>query len=249
MRISAVQFRSLEEADDNIEKAVRFIEREAKKSDLIVFPELFLNCKHPEHTPYLVTMFSLLSKAHKIDIVPGSMLTRRGGKTYNTTYYISRGKVIAKYDKTNLWKTEKLGKGSGPKAFETRFGRTALIICWDLASTEIAARLARMKLDLIICPAMWWQGSESGAKTNFTYGMIDALCLARAYESRAVLAFANVAGSFKLQGFSDKSAGRSQVVAPFRNQICEVEGNKEKVIRCVTDSASLIPVRKYFGRF
>jgi predicted amidohydrolase len=77
--------------------------------------------------------------------------------------------------------------------------------------------------------------------------MIDSLCLARSYESRAVVVFANTAGKLKMRRFTDSTAGRSQVVAPFRNLICEMKGSDEGVIRCNVDTTALILARKYFG--
>jgi predicted amidohydrolase len=248
-RIALVQFRSSTSDETNIERMEGFIKKEKGKSDLIVFPELSIKRTFSEvEEGVFLEVLGDIAKDNKIDIVPGSILVRTGAKTYNRSYYIDRnGKVIAKYDKTNLWKSEKLSKGSGPKAFKTRFGRTSLIICWDLASPNVASKLSKLKLDLIICPSMWWQGTESGAKTNFTQDMIDALCLARTYESRAVVAFTNTAGKLKLRRFTDWTAGRSQITAPFKNRICESKGSKEEVIRCTFNFTSLYLTRRYFG--
>jgi predicted amidohydrolase len=245
MQISAVQFLILKDADKNIAKAKAFIEKESGKSDLIVFPELFLNCKYPDHAPFLVKMFCRLSSEYKIDIVPGSMLTTRSGKTYNTSYYISKGKVVAKYDKASPWKSEKVDAGAFPKPFKTIFGKTALIICWDLANPSISAHLSELDVDVIVCPAMWWKGKESGANADFAGEFIDALCRTRSYESRAAVVYANAAGILKFERFSDLSAGRSQIAVPtIKAKIASSE--KEQVVRSAFDKKRLAIVKKYF---
>jgi predicted amidohydrolase len=248
-RIALVQFRSTASDETNVTRMESFIKRESGKSDLIVFPELSIKriFSATEEVVFLEILGDIAKKS-RIDLVPGSILVRSAGKTYNRSYYIDRsGKVLARYDKSNPWKSENISKGSGPKSFKTRFGRTALIICWDLASPKIASQLAKLNLDLIICPSMWWQGSEAGWKTNFTEDMIDSLCIARSYESRAIVAYANAAGRLKMKGLVDTTAGRSQVVEPFNNLICEKKNSGEGVIRCQISSGSLVLARKYFG--
>ena len=248
-RIALVQFRSSLDDETNLERMESFIKKERQRSDLIVFPELAIKKTFSDvEENVFLKLFGDIAKKNRIDIVPGSIIVRSGRKSYNRSYYIDRsGKVLAKYDKSNPWSSENVTRGSGPRAFRTRFGRTSMIICWDLAIPEVALRLAKLNLDLLICPSMWWKGSESGSRTNFTGGMVDALCLARSYESKAMVAYVNTAGKLDLKRFSDWSAGRSQIVAPFRNVVCSMKGSEEGVIRCTFDSASLALARKYFG--
>jgi predicted amidohydrolase len=248
-RIALVQFRSSTDDETNIRRMENFIKQESQRSDLIVFPELAIKKTFSEvEEGVLLELFSAIAKKNMIDVVPGSVLVRSRGKSYNRSYYIDRnGKVLAAYDKSNPWRSEKIAKGKGPAAFKTRFGRTALIICWDLESPMVASKLSTLKLDLIICPSMWWQGSEAGRRVNFTEDMIDSLCLARAYESRSSLVFANAAGRLKMKGFFDRTAGRSQAVAPFLNLIAEAKSSGECVVRCRVDPASLVLARKYFS--
>ena len=113
-----------------------------------------------------------IAKSNKVDIVPGSMLTRRGKRIYNTAHYIdSAGRILSRYDKATPWKTEEVTPGSFPGQFKTRFGRTALIVCWDLANPRISAHLTKLGVDLIICPSSWWEGGEFKPGAEVCWGV------------------------------------------------------------------------------
>ncbi len=246
LRISAVQFLVLKDPPANLAKAERFIKDESKRADLIVFPEYFIGSKAGD-SGAIMKRFRGLAKKYNVDIVAGSMLTKRGGRTYNTTHYIdTTGRVLARYDKAQLWKSERVTPGKLPKPFKTRFGKTALIICWDLSSPSVSAHLSRSAVDLIICPAMWWEGKEAGVKGRFAGRFIDSLCGARAYECRAAVVYSNAAGRITLgDGFSDVSAGRSQIHAPMRRPNM-ARGSGEQVVRSSFDKREINRAKRYF---
>lgn len=245
LRVSAVQFHTTKDPTKNLKRAELFIKKEAGRTDLIVFPEYFLESEAKE-APAIIKIFQGLARRYRIDIVPGSILTRRGGKSYNTTHYIdSRGKILARYDKATLWKTEKISAGSFPAPFKTRFGRTALIVCWDLASPSISAHLAGRMVDLIICPSSWWEGNEFKSERKFAGEFVDSLCLSRSYESQAWLVYANKAGIIHLSAFSDFSAGRTQIVGPMVKRSV-ARGRAEQVVRSRFERKKLEAARRYY---
>ena len=245
MRISAVQFHTGKDPGRNLRKAELFVKREATKADLIVFPEYFLESS-AEDAPKIIRRFRELARENKVDIVPGSMLTKRGGRLYNTSHYIdSAGRILSRYDKATPWKTEKVTPGRFPIPFRTRFGRTALIVCWDLANPLISAHLSKQGVDLIICPSSWWEGGEFKPERKFAGGFVDSLCISRSYENQAWLAYANKAGIIHLKGFSDPSAGRTQIVEPMaRPKIAR--GRAEQVVRFDFDRQRLEAARRYY---
>lgn len=246
-RISAVQFMSARTPEENIDKAELFIKNESKNSDLIIFPEQFIGGLFTESAAKkIISRFVTLAKRYNIDIVPGSILAKRGARTYNTSYYIdSRGRILSRYDKSTPWKSEKITKGRGPKPFNTRFGRTAILICWDMANPAMATSLSKSNLDLIICPSMWWEGSEAKAGKRFAGEFIDSLCLARAYECRAAVAYANAAGTIRTSELIDLSAGRTQITMPFYGAMAKAETREEQVVSQKIDPKLLKKVKSY----
>lgn len=249
MQISAIQFISDKNIERSMQKAERFIEKESELSDLIIFPEQFLGGLLEENeAKSLISRFRKLARDNKIDIVPGSILAKRGKSVYNTSHYIdSKGRILCRYDKNSPWKSEKITKGTFPKSFRTKFGKTAIIICWDLASPNIAARLSRQNLNLIICPSMWWEGSELKMEKRFAGRFIDSLCQARAYECRAIVAYANSGGTINGKNLLDISAGRTQVTVPFHGVIASAKGRNEQVVRAEINLNILKKAKDYLG--
>jgi predicted amidohydrolase len=245
LRISAVQFHTGKDPAENLRRAELFVKREAKRADLIVFPEYFLE-SGAEDAPRIINRFRELAKRNKVDIVPGSILTRRGKKVYNTTHYIdSTGRILSRYDKATPWKTEGVTPGGFPMQFKTRFGRTALLVCWDLANPRISAHLAKQRVDLIVCPSSWWEGGEFKPERKFAGGFVDSLCISRAYENQAWLVYANKAGIIHLKGFSDASAGRTQLVEPMAKPKI-ARGRAEQVVHSGFERRSLDAARRYY---
>jgi predicted amidohydrolase len=246
MHISAVQFRVLKDPEANLRKAESYVRKESGRSDLIVFPEYFIG-SNPSDAPSVIARFRKVAKKYQVDLVAGSIATERRGRIYNTSHYIdSKGRVIAKYDKSNPWGSERVAAGELPKTFRTRFGKTLLLICWDLASPSLSSRISKAGVDLIICPAMWWSGGEARVKEGIAQGLVDSLCMARAYESRACLIFANQANVLKLNTFSDLSAGSSQIITPTIDPV-RANGRGELVVRAKFDPGAVRFARKYFG--
>lgn len=96
--------------------------------------------------------FQKLAKEYKVNIVPGTLASRpsRSGNIddddastnvtkqplVNVAYWIDRnGDILGQYQKKNLWHSERpiFEKGLLPHdVFETEFGRTGLLVCWDV---------------------------------------------------------------------------------------------------------------------
>ncbi|MDE1865694.1 MAG: carbon-nitrogen hydrolase family protein [Candidatus Micrarchaeota archaeon] len=245
LRVSAVQFHTEKDPTENLRKAELFVEQEARRSDLIVFPEYFLESP-AGMAPAIIKRFRELAKRHKIDIVPGSMLTERRGRRYNTSHYIdSKGRILSRYDKATPWKTESVTAGGFPKPFRSRFGKTAIVVCWDLANPLISAHLSKLGVDLIVCPSSWWEGGEFKPERRFAGEFVDSLCISRSYESQAWLVYANKAGVIHLKGFSDPSAGRTQVVEPMAKPVV-AQGRTQQVVRCNFERKRLEAARRYY---
>ncbi len=243
-----MQFHSGDDDRVNLKRMVAFVKAERGRSDLVVFPELEIRrVFSSSEEKMLLKSLGVLAKSNGTDLVPGSVTIKSGRKTYNRGYYIDRrGAVLAKYDKSSPWKSEMVTPGGGPKAFRTRFGRTALVICWDLASVSIAARLAELDLDLLICPSMWWEGKESGFTNGFARDFVDSLCVTRAYEGRTAVAYVNAAGMLNTSEIRDRSVGRTQFVLPFGGRSA-IKGHREGVVRVLLEKKKTDLAKRYFG--
>lgn len=119
--------------------------------DLVVLPEFLQGSPHQPHPPHFVdtdaavlARFQALARELDVCIVPGTIShyepapTAVEGETvlFNTAYFVQRdGSVAGEYHKKNLWHSErpKYAKGPEPHAvFDTEFGKTGMLICWDV---------------------------------------------------------------------------------------------------------------------
>jgi predicted amidohydrolase len=169
--------------------------------------------------------------AYGIAIVPGSIIEAEHGNLYNTTYYIDKtGAVRGRYRKVNLWLSERsyLTPGQDFPVFESDYGKVGLLICWDLIFPEAFRALVRQGVELVICPSYWcFEDAGVGLKydAHAEVKLVDALCVARAFENGVALVFANAA-ALPVKT-ADGLIGRSQIAVPFQGTLQKLEHNQE----------------------
>ena len=236
MRIALVQM-EINQGDihANLARMERFIIKAKRKgAHVIVFPEYSLTGSVRGKTHLIDSkgryrrIFADLAKKHRIDLVAGSFVERSEGKAYNTScYFDRRGKLLAAYRKRNLWHSERgrLSSGDGAKAFDTRFGKAGLAICWDLSDPLLFRRMAEAGARIIYVPSFW---SDAGLSSHgIESGNIDALCHARAFECECALVYVNAAGIYEP---GDTLVGHSQLAVPMGGAIKKLAHNREKIL-------------------
>lgn len=259
-KIAVVQFKIKQfGVKENLQKAEKFIVKAAASgADIVVFPEDFVTGSI-EGTGKLIDYnhqyrkhFQTLAKKYHINIVPGSII--EGDKTgvYNTTYYIdASGTVKAKYRKVHLWLSEKKDYTPGNKevVFKTKFGNIGLIICWDLAFSEIFRAMVKKDVEIVICPSYWCYGDAGqGVKydTNSEAKQIDALCVARAFENEIIVVHCNAAGVYPYVNYNDPVVGHSQITIPFKGAIKKLNHHREVMFIQEIDTSILKVAEKSY---
>ncbi|QCJ40611.1 hypothetical protein FAY30_01040 [Bacillus sp. S3] len=172
IRVSLVQFESIiGDVKANYKKAANFIEEAAtkQKSDLVVFPELFLSgydlgklgkdyfrLAVDEDSAILKDFCDVARAKHINLILPVAFKSKMPGITYNSAVAISReGEIIGVYHKTHLWAGEKnyFISGDEQAVFSFDFGKVGIMICYDGGFPEIARIHALNGAELIVCPS------------------------------------------------------------------------------------------------
>ena len=105
-----------------------------------------------------VTALSALSATRDLLIVAGWCEASGADRPYNSAVVVDGGSVVANYRKTHLWGGEKLIFTPGaerPPVLETRFGRIAICICYDVEFPELVRDLALRGAQLIATPVNW----------------------------------------------------------------------------------------------
>ncbi len=244
LKIAVVQFRTKQFfPEKNIEKAKKFIIKAKKqKAKIIVFPEDFITGpitdklkEFADSKSKYFSIFQNFAKKYKINIVPGSIIIKNKQGFFNTTCYInSEGKIKSKYQKINLWHSEKkyLTYGNKISVFNTEYGKIGLIICWDLFFPNLFRKMCEKGVKIIICPSCWtYQDADVGLKHNKNSErvLVDSISIARAFENEIIFIYCNGAGKLNLPNFKGKLLGHSQITVPFKGMLKKLNHNKEEM--------------------
>ncbi len=238
VQLGAKQFKP----EESLKKIEKYTARASKnRANVIIFPEDcvegiigkrkdLVNSKNKNRD-----FFINLAKRYKIDIITGSFIEKDKGKLWNTSYYIdSDGRVKAKYRKINLWHPERryITPGKYLKIFRTKYGKSAIIICWDLAFPRLFEEILRKRVKIIYCPSYWtFEDAFRGQRWNKNAEVVltNTLCSTRAFEANAAVVYCNAGGKLTLGKWKGKLLGNSQITMPYLGVIKKLEHNKEEM--------------------
>jgi predicted amidohydrolase len=204
--------------EENIDEAINLASNVT--SDIYVFPELCntgyaftskrecLSLAESLKNGKSVEQLRSFTEKKKCTIVAG-LAEKEGGRAYNASITIERGKVLGTYRKMHLFYREKLWftkSYSGFKTFylETLGCRIGVLICFDWIFPEASRRLTLEGAEVICHPS-----------DLVLPGMAQIGMMARAYENRIFIITANRVGS-ENRGPKDRFlfTGKSQIISP-----------------------------------
>jgi predicted amidohydrolase len=205
------------------EKMSTYVNEAKKKgAELVVFPELATLDVWPKDskkseseiidfiadkiTPTLFENIEKMSRDQNIAVLAGSSPRRVGKKIRNTSLLVfPDGKKIL-HDKIFLTAWERKmdwEPGKTIEVFETPWGKTAILICYDIEFPAVASALARNPPEVILVPSM--TESKSGLER------VRWTAQARAVELHA---FVVVAGTVGTIGKDWQHYGQNLFLAP-----------------------------------
>ncbi len=231
--------------DVNFSCAEALIRKAAKrKPDVILLPELWNTGFAPgeidskladEDGARTKTLCGALAKEYGVNIVAGSVLTRKNGALYNTAYVFDRtGNCIAEYDKTHLFspsgEDEVYAAGDKVVTFTLDGITCGVLICYDLRFPELSRVMALSGAKVLFIPAEW--------PKQRTRQML-ALLRARAIENQLFAVLCNGSGN----AFGTKFGGNSAIVDPLGN-VLALAGRQERTISAMLDFEAQERIRK-----
>lgn len=225
MLVSAIQLNSGQNKEENLQKAIHYIELAAAQgAKLIVLPEYmnYISSKpealaHAESIPGPTTNL-LMSKAKELNVFIhcGSMLEYfNETKAYNTTVLINdQGEIQAKYRKIHLFdidvngvvtykESDLIEPGEEIVTAETSIGKIGLSICYDLRFPELYRKLMLQGAEIITVPAAFNQG------TGIHHW--ETLLKARAIENQCYIIASGQIGSYE----GKPTFGSSMIIDPW----------------------------------
>ena len=175
VKIGLVQMSMDNDKEKNVKKAIKMIKKAAKAgAQIIALPELFntlyfCNIEKGNFTQWAEEIpgktTELLSKVAKelgVVLVAGSIYEhdRSSGKYYNSAVvFDENGQMLGKYRKIHIphdpsfYEQNYFEKGDlGYKTFETKYGKIAVLICYDQWFPEAARVLALDGVKIIFYP-------------------------------------------------------------------------------------------------
>src|SRR3989344_5642065 len=244
--------------EENLKKAVQFLKKASGKANIIVFPEDFitgpisdkLELADTKHK--YVKLFQKFAKKYNIDIVAGSIIEKDKLGIYNTAYYIdSKGKIISKYRKINLWLPQEnvFSRGDKISLFNTKYGKMGLIICWDLIFPELFRNMTKKGVKIVICPSYWtYEDAQYGLKydKNSDMKLVNAVGICRAFENQIIVVFCNAGGNVGHKKHKEKLLGQSQISVPFIGAIKKLAHNREAMFIQEIDTSILHDAEKTY---
>jgi len=160
------------------------------------------------HDAVLTRTAALAAKYRSYVILP--MVVQHNEHYYNRALVIDdSGAVLGWYDKTHLTIAEKdqlgLTAGNELKTFATKYGRIAVVICYDVYFPELFAGLCSSAVDIVFFPSV--QRSEHELASA-------AILRTRAMDTQAYIVRAGYGQKLELPWRKDMMFGQSCVVHP-----------------------------------
>lgn len=184
----------------NLEKINKFISlAKKKKADIICFPE---SCVHK--TDILKINNQLLKDIQEScrknsiwAIISDSFIVKN--KPYKMAILIDRnGKIKGKYKKINLY-DDYTKEGKRVFVFKTDFAKIGIVICWDLAFSDIFRRMKNLGAQIIFVPAKWCYEDKAHDKDHKKREkeLLKSMIMSRAFENLYFIALVNPYASSK----------------------------------------------------
>lgn len=216
MKIACIQMDiAFGEPDVNFEQVEAYLkEAAANGAETIVLPEMWNTGyalteleKLADGTGRTLTFLQGFAKEHGVNIVGGSVSTKKQEGFYNTMYVVDKtGKLLSEYDKAHRFglmdEHIHLEEGEGLGTFELEGTTCGGVICYDIRFPEWIRAQALNGAKVIFVPAEWPEARIDHWKV---------LLQARAIENQCFIVAVNRAGSDPKNEFG----GHSMVIAPW----------------------------------
>jgi N-carbamoylputrescine amidase len=184
VRVALVQARAGADPAENLRRTLRFVAEAAKKgAQIVCLQELFRSEYFPqvedasrfalaETIPGPTTdALRAAAKEHGVAIV-GSVFERRAPGLYHNTAVVvdADGTLLGTYRKMHVPEDPRFYEkfyfapgDQGFKAFDTRFGRIGVLVCWDQGYPEAARLTALQGASILFYPTAigTWQGEKA----------------------------------------------------------------------------------------
>ena len=175
IKIAAIQMSTVADKMENVRTVKTYLEKiKDENPDFVILPEMFCCPYQTENFPIYAEkeggpvwqQLSGYAKQYGIYLIGGSMPEKDAeGNVYNTSYIFDReGKQIGKHRKVHLFdidvkggqtfkESDTLTAGDSDTVFDTEFGKTGVMLCFDIRFPELSRMMVNDGAKVIFVPA------------------------------------------------------------------------------------------------
>ncbi|HEV2694064.1 MAG TPA: carbon-nitrogen hydrolase [Verrucomicrobiae bacterium] len=257
--------------DANLKKTIALVERAAKTgAQIICTQELFRSqyfCQSEDHEYFKLAekipgpstdAFQKLAKKHKVVIIASLFERRASGLYHNTAAIIDAdGSLLGIYRKMHIpddplfYEKFYFTPGDlGFKAWQTRYGKIGVLICWDQWYPEAARLTAMQGAEILFYPtAIGWHPSEKAKYGIKQHSAWETIQRSHAVANGCYVASVNRIGHEVLDrvgGDGIEFWGQSFVAGTSGEIIAKAGSHKEEILIVPVDLANVDTTRTHW---
>ncbi|MBI4971908.1 MAG: carbon-nitrogen hydrolase [Candidatus Omnitrophica bacterium] len=262
--LGLIQMKCSADPDANMAKAVSAIGQAVKRdAQIICLQELFRSvyfCDEEDRTHFKLAekipgastaVFQQIAKTRKVVIIAPLFEKRAQGIFHNTAVVIDAdGTILGKYRKMHIpddpgyYEKFYFTPGDlGFSAYDTRYGRVGVCICWDQWFPEAARLTALQGAQIIFYPtAIGWNVDEKPSVNVAQHSAWETVQRSHAIANGIFVAAVNRVGREADQKFW----GQSFVADPSGRVIARASAEKEEILYVDCDLAKIDEIREHW---
>jgi len=255
LKLGLIQTSVSAKPDANLKKTLALAERAAKAgAKIICTQELFTSqyfCQSEDHKNFLLAekipgpstdAFCKFAKKHKTVVIASLFEKRASGVYHNTAAIIDAdGSLLGIYRKMHIpddplyYEKFYFTPGDlGFKAWQTKYAKIGVLICWDQWYPEAARLTAMQGAEILFYPtAIGWHPGEKKKYGIKQHGAWETIQRAHAVANGCYVAVANRIGHEILDGVGGDGIefwGQSFVAGTSGEMLAKASSNKEEVL-------------------
>ncbi len=253
----------------NMKKTLALAARAARNgAKIICTPELFRSqyfCQSEDHANFKLAeaipgpstkAFQRLAKKHKVVVIASLFERRSAGLYHNTAVVIDAdGKFLGRYRKMHIpddplyYEKFYFTPGdTGFRAWQTKYGKIGVLICWDQWYPEAARLTALQGADILFYPtAIGWHPKEKAKYGANQHGAWEIIQRSHAVANGCFVAAVNRVGLEKpIGGDGLEFWGQSFVAGTSGEIIAKADAKKEEILLVPVDLAKVDETRTHW---
>ncbi len=252
----------------NLERTLAAAARAARDgAQIICTQELFRSqyfCQSEDHKCFALaepipgpstTAFQALAKAHQAVVVAGLFERRAPGVYHNTAAVIDAdGSLLGIYRKMHIpddplyYEKFYFTPGdTGFRAWQTRYAKIGVLICWDQWYPEAARLTALQGAEILFYPtAIGWHPREKATLGEQQHAAWETVQRSHAIANGCYVAVPNRVGHEKLAGAGIEFWGQSFVAGPFGQILAKAGATEEQTLVVPLDLDQVDATRTYW---